>query len=85
MRLLRTERFKRDRDKLPGPVQEQLERKLRYLAEDLAHPSLRVKRIQKYGDLYEGSINMQYRFMFEMTTDAYILVRVGKHRILDNL
>ena len=50
---------------------------------DIAHPSLRVKRVRKYQDVFEGSINMDYRFLFQITTDAYILLRIGRHDVLE--
>ena len=85
MKLLRTKRFVRDYCKLPEAVQKRADRKLAYLAQDIAHPSLRVKCLRGHEDVYEGSINMQYRFLFEITTDACVLVRIGKHDILDKL
>jgi len=85
MQLIRTERFLDDYAKLPAQVQKQADRKLQYLAENIRHPSLRVKRVRKYRGVYEGSINMGYRFLFLMTPDAYVLVRIGTHDILDRL
>ena len=46
MKLLRTKRFVHDYGELPKTVQKQTDRKLRYLVENLAHPSLRVKRMR---------------------------------------
>lgn len=85
MKLIRTDRFLADYRRLPAQVQKQTDRKLRYLAENVAHPSLRVKRVQKYRDIYEGSINMDYRFLFLITTDSYVLLRIGRHDIIEKL
>ncbi|MCD6361224.1 MAG: hypothetical protein J7M38_10200 [Armatimonadetes bacterium] len=85
MNLKTTKRFWRDYWKLPETVRKQADRKFAYLAQNIEHPSLRVKRIRGYSDIYEGSINMQYRFAFKITTDAYVLVRIGRHDILDKL
>ena len=83
MKLIRTDRFLDDYRRLPPQVQRQTDRKLTYLVRDIAHPSLRVKRVRKYHDVFEGSINMDYRFLFQITADAYILLRIGRHDILE--
>jgi mRNA interferase RelE/StbE len=85
MKLIRTDRFLDDYRELPAQVQKQTDRKLRYLAENLAHPSLRVKRVRKYRDVYESSISMDYRLLFPITTDAYVLLRIGRHDLLEKL
>jgi len=83
MKLLRTNRFLQDYKKLPAHIRKQTDRKLAYLTEDIAHPSLRIKRVRKYKDIFEGSITKDYRFLFQITTDAYILLRIGRHDILE--
>jgi len=85
MKLIRTDRFLGDYRKLPAQVRTQTDRKLRYLAENVAHPSLCVKRVRKYRGVFEGSINRDYRFLFQITTDAYILLRIGRHDIVEKL
>lgn len=83
MKLSRTNRFVRDYKQLPARIQKQADRKLLYLARDISHPSLRVKRVRKYKDIFEGSITKDYRFLFQIATDAYILLRIGRHDILE--
>lgn len=85
MKLIRTQRFLDDYRKLPAEVQKQADRKLQYLAENVGHPSLRVKRVRKYEEVYEGSINMDYRFLFLITGEGYLLLRIGRHDILEKL
>lgn len=85
MKLIRTQRFLEDYEKLPAQVQKQTDRKLHYLAKNVAHPSLRVKRVRKYEEVYEGSINMDYRFLFLITSEGYLLLRIGRHNILEKL
>ncbi len=85
MKLIRTQRFLEDYRKLPAQVQKQTDRKLQYLAENVGHPSLRVKRVRKYEGVYEGSINMDYRFLFLITNEGYVLLRIGRHDILEKL
>ncbi len=85
MRLIRTQRFLEDYRKLPPQVQKQTDRKLQYLAENVGHPSLRVKRVRKYEEVYEGNINMDYRFLFAISSEGYLLLRIGRHDILEKL
>ncbi len=69
--------------KLPPHIRKQTDRKLRYLATDITHPSLRIKRVRKYKEVFEGSITKDYRFLFQITPEGYILLRIGTHDILD--
>ncbi len=85
MKLIRTDRFLQDYRKLPAQVRKHTDRELLYLAQDIGHPSLRVRRVRKYADVYEGSVSMRYRFLFQITGEAYILLRIGKHDVLEKL
>jgi len=81
--LVRTDRFVRDYEALPAEVRKRVDRKLAYLLQNIAHPSLRVKRVRRLEGIFEGSISMSYRFLFSIAPDAYVLIRIGKHDILD--
>jgi len=83
MQLIQTTHFKRDYKKLPSPIQKRTDEKLKLLVQNLFHPSLRVKRVQKYKGVFEGSITKDYRFFFQITTKGYILLRIGTHDILE--
>jgi len=83
MQLIRTTHFKRDYKKLPSSVQKRADEKLKLLAQNLSHPSLRVKRARKYKGVFEGSITKDYRFLFQITIEGYILLRIGTHGILE--
>jgi hypothetical protein len=85
MRLIRTDRLLEDYRRLLPQVRKQADRKLRYLADNVAHPSLRAKRVRKHEEAYEGSINMDYRFLLLITTGGYVLLRIGRHDILEEL
>ena len=84
MQLIQTAHFKRDYKKLPASIQKRTDEKLKLLVQNVSHPSLRVKRVQKYKGVFEGSITRDYRFFFQITTEGYILLRIGKHDILEN-
>ena len=83
MQLIQTSHFERDYKKLPPSIQKRADEKLKLLVQNLSHPSLRVRRVRKYKGVFEGSITKDYRFFFQITTEGYILLRVGKHDILE--
>ena len=82
MQLIQTTHFKRDYKKLPASIQKRTDEKLKFLVQNVSHPSLRVKRVQKYKSVFEGRVTKDYRFFFQTTTEGYILLRVDKHDIL---
>jgi mRNA interferase RelE/StbE len=80
-----TDDFTRDMRRLPIQLQRQALQKLALLKTNLAHPSLRVKKMRGVGDVYEGSINMSYRFIFEIDGERLVLLRIGPHKVLDDI
>lgn len=83
MRIIQSNDFEKGYLKLSQNVRKQTDAKLRLLVANLRHPSLRVKKVRGAQDIYEGSINMQYRFLFHIDGSACILLRIGKHDILE--
>jgi hypothetical protein len=43
---------------------------------------LRVKKVQGHGDVFEGSITMDYRLLFQITSKGYVLLRIREHDLL---
>jgi len=83
MQLIQTTHFKRDYNKLPASIQKRTDEKLKFLVQNVSHPSLRVKRVQKHKGVFEGRVTKDYRFFFQITTEGYILLRVDKHDIFE--
>jgi mRNA-degrading endonuclease YafQ of YafQ-DinJ toxin-antitoxin module len=83
MKLVRTQRFKREFRKLPEHIREQAIRKLKLLLMNPRHRLLRVKKIRGevrgYRDVFEGSITKDYRFLFRVEEGGYILFTCGTH------
>lgn len=83
MKLVRTQRLKREFMKLPEHIRKQAIRKLKLLLMNPRHPSLRVKKIREevrgYRDVFEGSITEDYRFLFRVEEGSYILLTCGTH------
>jgi len=78
-----TPRFQKHYQTITEQEKKQLMKKLKLLAENPAHPSLRTKRIQGTDGLYECSVNMDIRIIWYYEGDVMIvLVDVGHHDIL---
>jgi mRNA-degrading endonuclease RelE of RelBE toxin-antitoxin system len=65
MIFIRTERFKRAFQSLPKEIQKKAVRALRLMTEDMFYPSLVVKKIQSYPDIWEARIDIKYRLTFQ--------------------
>ena len=85
MRIRRTDRFKKDYQKLPADIQQRVDEKLRFLLRDPRHPSLRVHKLRGVERLWEFSVTMNYRVIFEIEGEYYVLLGVGPHRIVDRI
>jgi mRNA interferase RelE/StbE len=85
MKIRRTDRFKRDYQKLPSDIQKRVDQKLRFLLRDPRHPSLRVHKLRGVEGLWEFSVTMNHRVMFEIEGKYYVLLGVGPHRIVDRI
>jgi mRNA-degrading endonuclease RelE of RelBE toxin-antitoxin system len=79
MRLARTNRFKRACRKLKAEEQALADKALRFLASDLRHPSLRVKKIKGTDKIWEARVGRTIRLTFEMHGDLLVLRNIGQH------
>ena len=84
MQLIYTAHFKKDYKKLSSTIQKKTDDKRKLLIENLSHTSLGVKKVKKYQNVLEGSINKNYRFLFQVTSEGYLFLRIGKHNILED-
>jgi len=87
MRIIRSDSFKRDYQKLSEDLQRRADKQLGFFLQDLHHPSLRTKKMEgMWGQLgiFEARVTKGYRFTFMIQDDQYILRRIGPHDILKN-
>ena len=78
-----SQNFKKHYKKLGVHEKKQLTNKLKLLATDPSHPSLRTKRIKGTDKLFECSVNMDIRIIWYYEgVRMIILVDVGHHDIL---
>ncbi len=85
MKYRRTDRFKKDYQKLPTAIQRRVDQKLKLLLRDPRYPSLRVHKLRGVEGLWDFSVTMKYRVLFEIEGEYYILLGVGPHRIVDQI
>lgn len=79
MRLQYTHRFQRAYNDLSNEDVEHVKKALRLLADDLRHPSLRVRKIQGTDSIWEARASRSLRWTFEVRGDVLILRNVGAH------
>jgi mRNA-degrading endonuclease RelE of RelBE toxin-antitoxin system len=82
MKLRPTERFAKDYARLPQRLQDRVDKALGLLLENPGHPSLQIKKNKVYENRWEGRVTLQYRFVFSIEGDAYLLLRIGTHDLL---
>jgi addiction module RelE/StbE family toxin len=83
-RITYTKRFEKNLKKLTATERAQLKKKLEILMMDPLYPSLRTKRIQGTEDLFEFSVNMDVRVIWQYEGDTLILLLdIGHHDILN--
>lgn len=81
MRLVTTDPFERSYKKLPSSIKKKTDKILRFLVNDIRHPSIRAKKIQGAGDIWEGRIDKFHRFTFQIEGDKILLRSIGEHDI----
>lgn len=79
MKIVRSEVFKKDFKNLPKNIQQRFERKIKIFTSNPRHPSFRTKKMGSLEKVWEASIDMNYRFTFEIYPDYYLLRRIGPH------
>ena len=80
MRVVYSDDFKQNVEKLPKDIKRQLVKKLDLMLENPRHPSLRVRKLKGRKDgTFEASINMEIRMTWEYIEDGIFLRNIGEH------
>jgi hypothetical protein len=79
MQFFYTERFRRSYENAPTRVQKHCDKQLTLLAQDLRHPSLRAKKYDESRGVWQGRINVAWRFYFKIEGNVYYLLDVIPH------
>ena len=81
-RLVFSASFKKTYQQLPASIQAKVDKQIRFFRENPKHPSLRVHPLQRAEGIWEGYVDIHYRFTFEIHEDYYLFRLVGTHDIL---
>ena len=84
-KLTATNQFKKMLITQPHSLEKQLKKTLHLLHENPAHPSLRSKKYQSIEGVWESSVNMKYRILWQYgleQPDVIVLLAIGDHSIL---
>lgn len=82
-RVLFTKRFHKDYSKLPLEIQTKANEQIKKLAKgDFSYPSLRTKKIEGEEKVWEASVTMNYRIIFELDANHISFFKIGPHDIL---
>ena len=63
----------------PPNVRRAFEKQLRFLLNNLLHPSLRAKKYDEPAGLWQARVNRNWRFYFTISGDAYVIQEVIAH------
>jgi mRNA-degrading endonuclease RelE of RelBE toxin-antitoxin system len=79
MRIDFTDRVLDALEAAPPAVRKAFRKQLRFLAENLHHPSLRAKKYDEARDIWQARVNGDWRFYFKIVDDTYRLENLKKH------
>jgi mRNA interferase RelE/StbE len=74
-----TKRARGSLDDLPASVRKAFFKQVRFLEQDLHHPSLRAKKYDESQDLWQARVNKDWRFYFKIEDDVYYIVDIIPH------
>jgi mRNA-degrading endonuclease RelE of RelBE toxin-antitoxin system len=63
----------------PRNVQGSFEKQLRFLMNNLLHPSLHAKKYDESQDLWQARVNKDWRFYFTIADDTYRIEKIIPH------
>ena len=84
-RLAPTKQFIKMLKSQPQDLEKQIKKALQLLQENPAHPSLRSKKYKSLDGVWETSVNMKYRILWQYGIEqpnVNVLLAIGDHSIL---
>lgn len=79
MKAVLTDRAVESLKDAPEAVQRAFEKQLRFLCDNLQHPSLRAKNFDEANDIWQARVDHGWRFYFTIERDRYIITSVIPH------
>jgi mRNA interferase RelE/StbE len=79
MKLRRTTHFERCYTKAPKDIQAAFDKQALFLLQNLRHPSLRAKKYDETGGIWQARVTRDWRFYFVIENDTYNLINLTAH------
>ena len=79
MRLVYAQRTLDALEEAPTAVRKAFFKQVRFLAQNLQHPSLHAKKYDESRDLWQARVNRDWRFYFSIVDDTYIIHDIIPH------
>jgi len=79
MKWQHSDRSKIDYDRLQQNIRKAFDKQVRFLADNLQHPSLHAKKYDERQDLWQARVNKDWRFYFKIDNDTIIITRIIPH------
>jgi mRNA interferase RelE/StbE len=79
MRAHLTPQFVRDYTRAPAQVQKAFDKQLKFLLQNIRHPSLRAKKYDEARNIWQARVTGGWRFYFSIEGDAYVLHSITAH------
>lgn len=76
--------FERDYRRLPPAIQSAVDNQLQLFFENPRHPSINLKKMQGFRNIWRGKITGGYRFTVQIDGASCVFRRVGPHDVLND-
>jgi mRNA-degrading endonuclease RelE of RelBE toxin-antitoxin system len=76
-------RFKRALKNLPPEIRQKVKKTFELFRENPRHPSFHTKKVKGLKNIWEGRIDINYRFLFRYDGDTVVFLNIGPHDIID--
>jgi mRNA-degrading endonuclease RelE of RelBE toxin-antitoxin system len=64
---------------MPSRLRAQVDKQLDFLSQNLRHPSIQAKKYGGTGDVWQGRVNRDYRFYFQIIDETYHVIAIIPH------
>ena len=79
MKWQHSDRSKIDYDSLQQKIRKAFDKQVRFLADNLQHPSLHAKKYDESRDRWQARVNRNWRSYFNIVGDTYIIRDIVPH------
>ncbi|OGY99081.1 MAG: hypothetical protein A2945_00055 [Candidatus Liptonbacteria bacterium RIFCSPLOWO2_01_FULL_52_25] len=79
MNLRYTELFRQNFSSLPKVIKDKYRKQEKFLLISVRYPSLRAKKYDESGDVWQARVDDHYRFYFQIESDTYVIVNILPH------